>query len=636
MDNSYIRNSLRFFYGILFSIILFSCANIGTPNGGPYDENPPKFVSSTPTPQQHQYKGKKIELVFDELIQLDKPSENVIITPPQLELPVIRTAGNKVVVELKDSLKPNTTYTIDFTNSLSDNNEKNVLENFSFSFSTGDVIDTLEISGIVLNAENLEPMPGITVGIHRNLSDTAFVTTAFDRTSRTDDKGRFTVRNIAPGSYKVYALNDVNRDYKFDQAGEDIAFLDSIVTPWAETAMRSDTIWKDSLTIDTIKQISYTKYMPDNLELLLFKEAFVRQYMLKSDRGDQKFFTLRFNAPIDTLPTVRLLNIEPHDKSWYYLQREDDGTSIRYWLTDSTVWKSDTLQLAVDYLKSDSLNVLRSQTDTLNMVMRHRPQPKKGKDKDAAVKVEPLGMQINASGSLNLYDTVTVTFSEPVLGVKKEDFVLEKKVDSLATTVDFDFFPDSVNSLRYYIKRPWKYGEEYIFTVDSAVIHSIYGKANDKYDGDFKIKREDEYGHLYLNVLGVDSNAYVELMSSADVPVRKTKLKDGGALFMDLKPDKYYARIVLDNNQNGKWDPGEYKTKTPPEIVFYSPKLYEVPQNWQVEETWDVHSTPLAKQKPLAITKNKPKEATKKKRDYKNEGQKSSNSNSQGRGTLPF
>ena len=148
-----------------------------------------------------------------------------------MELPVIRSAGKKAVIELKDTLKPNTTYTIDFTNSISDNNEKNVFENFSFAFSTGDIIDTLEVSGVLLNAENLEPMPGITIGLHNNLEDSAFVKLPFVRTSRTNDKGQFTIRNITPGTYHIFALNDVNRDYKFDQPGEDIAFLDSVIVP---------------------------------------------------------------------------------------------------------------------------------------------------------------------------------------------------------------------------------------------------------------------------------------------------------------------------------------------------------------------------------------------------------------------
>lgn len=637
MDNKYIRNSFRLLYGMLLLVVIYSCANIGSPNGGPYDEDPPKFVSSTPVPNQVNYKGKKIEILFDELIQIDKPSENVIITPPQMELPIIRSAGKKAVIELKDTLKENTTYTIDFTNSIADNNEKNVYENFSFAFSTGDVIDTLEVSGVLLNAENLEPMPGITIGLHSNLEDSAFVKLPFDRTSRTNDKGQFTIRNIAPGTYHIFALNDVNRDYKFDQPGEDIAFLDSVIVPTFELTSRQDTAWKDSLTIDTIRTVGYTRFMPDNIELRLFKEKFERQYMVKPERPDEKYFTLRFNSKLDTVPVPVPINFTPEDSAWYFVQQTEGGLAVNYWLADSTVWKQDTLQVQVSYPKSDSLNILRPQTDTVQVVMRRRPAEKKKKKKDELEPIDFLGMQVNASGSMNLFDTISVTFSEPVLDINEDMFFLDQKVDTVWNAVDFEFFPDTANSLNFFIKRPWKYGEEYRIEVDSAAITSLYGKWNNFFTSEFKIKKEDEYGHFYLNIVGVDTTAFVELLSSGDAPVRKAKVKDGGVLFMDLKPDKYYARIIIDTNDNGVWDTGNYAEKRQPEKVYYSPKMYEIMQNWQVEETWNVTSTPLAKQKPLEITKNKPKEVTKKKRNYKDESQQSSSrNNSGGNMGMPF
>ena len=638
MDTKYIRNSFRLLYGMLLLTVIYSCANIGSPNGGPYDETPPKFVSSTPVQNQINYTGKKIEILFDELIQIEKPSENVIITPPQMELPVIRSAGKKAVIELKDTLKPNTTYTIDFTNSISDNNEKNVFENFSFAFSTGDIIDTLEVSGVLLNAENLEPMPGITIGLHNNLEDSAFVKLPFVRTSRTNDKGQFTIRNITPGTYHIFALNDVNRDYKFDQPGEDIAFLDSVIVPSFELTTRQDTTWKDSLTIDTIRTVGYTRFFPDNIELRLFKEKFERQYMVKPERPDEKYFTLRFNTKLDTVPVPVPINFTPEDSTWYFVQQTEGGTAVNYWLADSTVWKQDTLQVQVSYPKSDSLNILRPQTDTVQLVLRRRPaEKKKKKKKDEPDPIVFLGMQVDAPSSMDLFDTISVTFNEPVLDINKEMFFLDQKIDTVWNTVDFDFFPDSTNSLNYFIRRPWKYGEEYRIEVDSAAIHSLYGKWNDFFTGEFKIKKEDEYGYLYLNINGVDTTAFVELLSSGDAPVRKAKVKDGGVLFMDLKPDKYYARIVIDTNGNGVWDTGNYIEKRQPEEVYYSPKMYEIMQNWQVEETWNVNSTPLAKQKPLEITKNKPKEATKKKRNYKDESQQSSpRNNSGGNMGMPF
>lgn len=638
MRNRYLSKSWPLWVMAIASLMLYACANMASPNGGPYDEVPPKFISSTPAPGQLNYKGKKVEILFDELVQVDKPTENVIVTPPQMSQPVIRANGRRVVVALEDTLKENTTYTIDFTNSIADNNEKNVLQNFSFAFSTGPTIDTLQISGILLDAATLEPMSGITVGVHTNLADSAFTTTPFVRTSRTNERGQFTIRNMAPGTYRIYALEDVMRSYAYTQPGQQIAYSDSLIVPSFELTTRQDTTWKDSLTIDTIMTVPYTHFFPDNIELRLFKEKVERQYMLRPERNDEKILTLRFNAPVEQYPEPVPVNFEP-EGDWYFVQAEEEGRTIKYWLTDSLVWQQDTLQIAVDYLKSDSLNVLRPQTDTVSLSMRRRPQAtqKKSKKADGPKPIEFLGLSATPTGTMEMTDTLSLTFAEPIAQLDSSLLRLEQLVDSVWTPVDFRFFPDSTNALRYFLLRPWNYAEEYQLSIDSATIYSVYGRWNNTLKNAFKVKKEDDYGHLYINVIGVDTTAFVELLNNSDLPVRKAKVKDGGALFMDLKPDKYYARLTIDLNGNGQWDTGNYAEKRQPEQVFYCPKLFQVMQNWQVEETWDVTAVPLQQQKPMEITKNKPKEITKKKRDYRNEGRSSSSSSrGSGMGSLRF
>jgi hypothetical protein len=615
--------------GALF-VLVAACANMASPNGGPYDEAPPKFLRSTPALYATRVEGKKIEIVFDELIQVERPSENVIITPPQKNLPIVRAAGKKVKIELKDSLLPDVTYTVDFTNSLADNNEKNVLENFSFAFSTGDVIDSLEVAGIVLNAENLEPVPNMLVGLHRNLEDSAFTTEPFFRTSKTNDRGRFVIRNIAEGSYRLYALNDVNRDYHFDQPGEEIAFLDSIITPYFEFSTRQDTVWRDSLTVDSVRTVEYTHFLPDNLLLFLFKEKFQRQYMLRPERTMDKLFALKFNAPVDSLPLLTLLEDSPENDEWYIIQQMDDRTVLNYWITDSAVWKRDTLHLQVDYLKSDSLNLLQPQTDTLHLPLRRQPAAGGRKSKNAAPEeTDFLTWQFLPGTSVNPADTVALLFPEPV-ELLTQDLLLEQEQDTSWIAVEFRLHQDSANILKYWIERPWKYAENYRLTVDSARLYSLYGRWNNTFQTTFKLRSREDYGHLFLGVEGVSEPAFAELLNASDIPVCKAKVQDGGALFMNLKPDKYYARIIIDKNENGLWDVGSYAGKLQPEEVFYSPAVYEIPANFEIEETWNVHSLPVAAQKPLEITKNKPKDVTKKKRNYKEEGRPRQQSGSQG------
>jgi uncharacterized protein (DUF2141 family) len=605
-----------------------SCANMASPNGGPYDEKPPVLLSSTPQLLQTNYVGKKIELTFDEIIQIEKPSENVIVTPPQKSLPVIRTAGKKIVIELQDTLQNDVTYTIDFTSSVSDNNEKNPIENFSFAFSTGNEIDSMAVSGTVLNAMDLEPMPGILVGLHKNLEDTAFTTTAFTRTSKTNDKGQFTIRNVAEGTYRIYALNDANRDYKFDQPGEDIAFYDSIIIPSFVPATRQDTIWKDSLTVDTIMVVDYNRFLPDSIVLRLFKEKFQRQYMLRPERTQQNLFTLKFNAPLDTLPVIELID-NPPSEEWYFQQIPDDPVSVNYWIKDSLIYQRDTLHLSITYLRTDSLMQLELKTDTVHLAARRQSATSQRRTRakdDQPPPIEFLTPTFSISGVAEVYDTLSITFPEPILDLSKDIFTLELQEDTLWNQVEFNFVQDSVNVLRYYFERSWKYNEKYRLTVDSAQIYSIYGKWNDKIQSSFGFKSDDAYGHLFLEISDISSPAFVELLDANDAPLRKATVKDGGALFINLLPNKYYARLIVDTNENGKWDTGNYADKLHPEEVYYSPVFYEIRANWKVDEPWNVLSRSLIKQKPMDITKNKPKDVTRPKRNYKEESKTPSRS----------
>jgi hypothetical protein len=357
--------------------------------------------------------------------------------------------------------------------------------------------------------------------------------------------------------------------------------------------------------------------------------------MLRPERTQDHLFALKFNAPVDTLPELKLLDGEPVREDWYLIQEMDGGVTLNYWIADSTVWQRDTLHLQVSYLKSDSLNIPRPQIDTLHLARRKQPQANTKKlKKNELPAMEYLTMQLQVSGSVDLSDTIAITLPEPSPGLIKEDFLLEMFQDSLWVPADFTFRQDSLNILKYYIERPWKYDENYRLSMDSACIYSLYGKWNNTFQTTFQFKARDTYGHLYLNIEGVTGPAFVELLNSSDAPVQKAPVKDGGALFMNLKPETYYARIVLDRNENGVWDTGDYAGKEQPEEVYYSPKPYQMRANFEFEETWNVLAEPLIRQKPAEITKNKPKDVTKKKRNYKEEGQQKSNSRPGGLGGL--
>ncbi|MGL5730777.1 MAG: Ig-like domain-containing protein, partial [Bacteroidales bacterium] len=274
----------------------FSCANIGRPGGGPKDETPPRFIRSNPPQNSVNSHKRKLDLEFDENILIEKVAEKVIISPPQKEMPEIRSNGRRLHIELKDSLKDSTTYVIDFSDAIVDNNEKNPLKDFSFAFSTGAVIDTFRMSGTVLNAADLEPVTGILVGVQSNLNDSTFTTLPFEKITQTDQFGKFNIKNISQKDYRYYALKDINRTYMFDMPNEDIAFTERIVRPESEPTTVNDTIFNQTGEIDSVMVRNTIKFIPDDLLLLSFNENFKNLYLEKEERKDRRKIELFFTA----------------------------------------------------------------------------------------------------------------------------------------------------------------------------------------------------------------------------------------------------------------------------------------------------------------------------------------------------
>lgn len=354
---------------MLAAILLYSCASIGRPEGGPRDQDPPVFVGSNPKPNALNVKGNKLEITFDEIITLKDQSTKVVVSPVQKENPTIRALGRKVTVEFRDTLKPNTTYSVDFADAIQDNNEGNPLENFAIAFSTGDSIDSLAISGMVLRACDLEPMQKIIVGIHSNLDDSAFTTTPFTRISRTNSYGQFTIRNLKPGRYKVYALNDLDRNYKFSR-NEDAAFLDEVIVPSTRQVATRDTLFTQKKLVDTIVDATHTVFLPNDILLSMFNEGYSSQYLKSYSRPEENKLFVLFGTKSDTLPGIQVLSPATSRSDWFRLERSEKNDSLIYWLTDTCLTKSDSIQVALSYLRTDSTESLSMTTDTLMFALK--------------------------------------------------------------------------------------------------------------------------------------------------------------------------------------------------------------------------------------------------------------------------
>ena len=587
-------------------------------------------VRSTPKPFAINSKEKKVTIEFDEFIKLEKAAEKVVVSPPQLEQPEIKASGRKVVVGLVDSLRPNTTYTIDFADAIVDNNEGNPLGNYAFTFSTGTTIDTMEVSGTVLSASDLEPVKNIQVGLHSDLSDSAFMKKPFDRVSRTDSRGHFSIRGIAPGKYRIYALMDGNQNYLFDSKTEMIAFSDSIIIPAMEDAMRQDTIWKDSLTIDTIKSVGYTRFLPDDIILRAFKEENDRQYLTRSERDKENHFVLTFSARADTLPTLKGLNFDERDA--FIIEKTDRNDSICYWIKDSLIYQMDTLEIQMDYLATDTLDRLVPQADTLflaNKLTRaerekleakaaeEKEKERKKKEKKGE-KIEPeptkfLTLNVDAPSAFDLDRNVYLSFDEPVASIDTAAIHMEIKKDSLWEEIPFLFVSDSVLPRKYEILAEWEPEKEYQLSIDSMAFKGVYGLHTNKVKQTMKVKKLNEYGTILLNITGADSTAVVELLDGSGKVLRQQRITpQNTADFYYLNPGtKFYIRLFNDRNGNGVWDTGKYSEHLQPEEVYYFPKVWEMKANFDFEENWNINAVPVEKQKLDEIKKQKPEETKK-------------------------
>ena len=633
------RSSLRYLpLAILIisvGLMLFSCANMSRPSGGPTDETPPQYIKSKPALNACNFNDKRIEIEFDEIIQVDKPSEKIIISPPQLNQPKIQAQGKKVRIELQDSLQPGTTYTIDFSDAIVDNNEKNPLKGFSLSFSTGETVDSLQISGILLNAENLEPITGMLVGAYSNLDDSAFTTLPMERISSSDALGHFTIRNLKAGcQYRIFALKDANRNYRFDEPTEDIAFLDTVYTPYADPKQYADTIYTDSLAVDTIIYIDYNNFYPNDVLLMAFNEQKKSRYMEDKSRKQRNKLDFIFSTPHDTLPTITPINFEP-DSNWYVLEKNLTNDTLSYWIRDSLIYNVDTLMVAMQYYRTDTLNNLSLYDDTLTMTYRppkENKNKKKSKPKsenDTLPEVIPMvfaDMSINASNSHDVNKPVTIQFTVPIDSINLAAFHLTEKLDTLWVEIPdsaYTLLPDSTKARTYVLSHKWKPEGEYRIDVDSLAVYDMYGLHTDKASKNLKTKSLQNYSNLYFAITGTTDHAIVQLLDGSDKPVVQVPVVDGGAEFTYLKPGTYYARLYIDSNNNGKYDTGNYALKQQPEEVYYYPQSLELRAYWNVEQNWDIYNTAIDLQKPNAIKKNKPKEE---KKEDKNEHTDSHNS----------
>ncbi|MCR4995384.1 MAG: Ig-like domain-containing protein [Bacteroidales bacterium] len=618
----------------LLALFIAACANIGSPDGGPYDETPPRVVSSTPGNQATNSDKRKISIVFNEYIKIENASEKVVVSPPQTETPNIRAVGKSVRIDLFDTLRPNTTYTVDFSDAIVDNNEGNPMGNYTFSFSTGEQIDTMEVSGYVLNAADLEPVKGILVGLYAEnadgiVPDSLFRTHHLERVSRTNGSGRFVIKGVARDRrYRAFALKDMDGDFRFTQKSEILAFDTALFSSTCGPDIRLDTIWRDSTHYDSIQPVHYTHFYPDDIVLRSFLEEGQDRHLLKVQRDLPESFTLFFTAPSDTLPRIEGLNFE--GDGGFIVEPSAKGDTVTYWITDTTLAYADTLEMVLHYLDTDTLHQLVWKADTQFVVPKtsrakqlkdleeknkewEKEQQKKQKE-NKNYKPEPnpalevwLSMECKPSGSIDPNQNPIMTFSEPVTIPDSSAVRFKIKVDSLWEDAPFYFTPIEGNPRQFQLFAEWELENTYSFEIDSAAVKGALGHTNKAIKQDFRTRKEEDYGALFMNMSDKDTCIIVQLMSTSDSPIRTERtMANGFAEFHYLKPGDYYVRCFYDRNGDGVWTTGNYDNGEAPEEVYYFPRAIPIKSKFEVTQDWDPRAVALMKQKPVKITKQKP------------------------------
>lgn len=615
---------LLYLLAVSSCLLAISCARMGNPDGGWYDDTPPYVVNSSPADRATNVKPKRVSIYFNEFIKLEDAQNKVIISPPQLEMPEIKASGKRVIVDLKDTLKENTTYSIDFGDAISDFTEGNPMGNYAFTFSTGSVIDTLQVSGYVLNAENLEPIKGIQVGLYDDLSDTAFLKKPMIRISRTDSRGHFVIKGVAPGTYRCYALQDADNNYIYNQKAEMVGFSHDTFEPSWKPDTRQDTIWRDSLHIDNIVRVPYTHFLPDDITLLAFTALQDNRYLLKTERTEPHKIGFYFTYGDSVPPTIRGLNFA--SDSAFIVEPSLKNDTVYYWLRDTALVNQDTLRMEVQYMMTDTTNLLISKTDTLDITPKEsyekrmkakqkeiekweKEQEKKKKHDepyDSIMPTEQLNLKINPTGSLSPESIVTIESPTPLLRIDTAAIHLYTKVDSLWYDADYVLKPSAHNIRSYTLTADWKPETEYSLEIDSAAIEDIYGLVTGPVKQGMKVKSEDDYSTLTVNLSGIQDTAIiVQLLTSSESVVMQNKAKNGVAEFYYVNPGKYYLRAFVDSNGNGQWDTGDYYADRQAEAVYYYPEETECKAKWDVTRNWNLTARKRFDQKPAAIVKQK-------------------------------
>lgn len=587
---------------LILLIFIAGCAKVSSPSGGPRDRTPPVVLKSNPARGTKNFKGNQVSVTFDEYVVLDKINEKFLASPPMKKKPRIFLRGKSIVIQYEEALRDSTTYTFNFQDAIRDLNENNILSNYKFVFSTGPVIDSLSVTGNVYNAMTLDAPEETLVLLYNELYDSAAVKHIPAYISRIEKSGYFRIDNIRTGKYRLYALKDADDSKNYNLPDEQFAFLtDTIDVSYPKDYLP---VIKDTAKITaTPAAKADTVIMQGKYKLILYQSPKKTHYLTSSSRNLPYKLSYTLSMPPDSGNFT--FNFPGSRPGSYFIERNKTNDSIQVWLTDSALYSRSLDTTIVNYPFTDTTGKVIQRQDTI--VMRFSaPKPTRAKMKRPPFSMTSAlftgslrpGQQIylQAPTPFGKIDTSKINLYE-ISGTPKG----KEGAGITKIKIPFSFIPDSVSSCKILLRTRLAQGKNYMFIADSGAFRNLYGDVSDSLGFRVKIKKDDAYGFLTLNIKNYEGPRIIQLLTMEERLVRETEMaKDGKFEFRYLDPGRYRLRVIYDLNGDGKWTAGDFKKHLQPEPASYYFQEINIKENWFDTEDWDISEQNVKKLKITA------------------------------------
>ena len=598
----YKRMITRLFLLSALVVLLSGCAKISSPSGGLRDRLPPVVVKSVPLNGVRNFRGNKLEIIFNEYVVLDNISEKFMVSPPMKKKPRVFIKGKGVDVEFDDKLKDSTTYTFYFQDAIKDLNEGNILQNYQFVLSTGPVIDSLSVTGNIYNAYNLEVPEKTIVLMYRELADSAVIKHLPEYISRVDQSGYFRIDNIRPGTYRLFGLKDADNSKNYNLPDEEFAFMDSTVVITAEknfipppiiindtTALKKGVNKRGAVIKDTTTVKKGEVKIPEPATLMgeyrLFQFAALKKlHYLTSSKRDLKYQMLFIlSLPPDSMKFE--FTIPKADIKSYITEPSRNRDTLKVWLADSSLYSQPQISTIVKYPFTDSLGITGYKQDTIMMRFLAPRAPRVTKIKRTIFTYE----SNIVSGFLKPGQTIVFNSKTPFRPPDSSKIKLYELVLTTKQKIPYQLVKDSLNSCKYYLKSKLAVGKKYLFIADSASFGNIYNEHSDSLGIKFSIKESESYCKLTLDIKNYVGDRIIQLLDKSEKLIAEGYMKkDGKIVFPLLESGFYRVRVIYDLNGDKKWTTGDFGTHRQPEPVSYYPAEIELKTGWELDQVWDI------------------------------------------------